>query len=400
MEPRLHRGAVNSDDVPVIVLCKEATGLATVRALADAGMEVHAFLLDRGDPLAWSRHGRKIEAFGLDRDEPALLSRLIDCAIALGRRPVVLPTSDATALMLALHGASLGSVCRVSSTSHDQLQSIVRKERLYETARTAGLPVLPFLFSPDHAALAEWTVTRPGPYLLKPSYVGAASAAMGARNQVVADRQSLVGQAQRHGLRGVLVQPLQRGGDGEIFDTYGCSDHRGCITALASHRRWRQYRVDLGSTCFGEIPAQLPARQESTLRTLTERLLRCMPYHGIFGIEWLRDASSGDFYLLDFNARPFLCIGHLCDCGLNLPWLACRDLIGAVPATPPHGFTLQHRFWLDLRRDLYARQSTPRAQRGSCWTWLASQMRASSYAYWRWTDPGPWMRATMQLVSR
>ena len=96
-----------------------------------------------------------------------------------------------------------------------------------------------------------------------------------------------------------------RGGDGNIFDCYGLCDRGGRVVSMTSHQRLRQYPPDFGATSMGEIPAALPTKDEQFLFAATERLFNTVRFHGIFGIEWLRDETTGAFYLIDFNARPF-----------------------------------------------------------------------------------------------
>ena len=103
---------------------------------------------------------------------------------------------------------------------------------------------------------------------------------------------------------------------------------------------------------MGEIPAALPSRDEQFLFAATERLFSTVKFHGIFGIEWLREETTGAFYLIDFNARPFLTIGHLRDCGVNLPLLAHRELtgqsLGGVEPRP----AVKRKRWVYLSQDI------------------------------------------------
>jgi D-aspartate ligase len=380
-----------------IVLCKVATGLATVRALACQGIEVHAFIFSKDDPLCWSRHGQKVMVDDLAHDEDALVMRLRDYAARLKVKPVVIPTCDSLTLALAKHADMLSEVCRISTTPHELMQSLICKDRLYAVADRAGVPVIPFLFSPDLATLDAWSVVNAGPYLLKPSFESARSSTLKAKNRVIPDRAALLAHGVQHGLQATVIQQLKLGGDGEIYDAYGYSDHEGQILSIASHRRWRQQRPDLGSTCFGEIPSGLPAHEQQVIFDLTETLLNAMPYHGIFGIEWLRDQSTGAFHLIDFNARPFLCIGHLRDCGINLPFIAYQNLTGAAQAPRLKDKPLRHKFWLDFRRDLEARRTGQGVRRHGTGAWLGTLMQASSFAYWDWMDPGPWAFTVAQF---
>ena len=121
--------------MPAIVLCHTVTGIATVRALAECGVEVHACLFRAGDLLRNSRYAKKIACYHLENDETGLVEFLIEYAGKLGNRPVVLPTSDAHALLLAKHARQLAPYCRIWRLPHEQLTRIIDKTLLYRRTR-------------------------------------------------------------------------------------------------------------------------------------------------------------------------------------------------------------------------------------------------------------------------
>jgi predicted ATP-grasp superfamily ATP-dependent carboligase len=191
-----------------------------------------------------------------------------------------------------------------------------------------------------------------------------------------------------------------RGGDGNIFDCYGLCDRDGQVISLTSHQRLRQFPPDFGATSYGEIPAALPSKDEQFLFSATERLLNLVRFHGIFGIEWLRDVSTGAFYLIDFNARPFLTIGHLRDCGVNLPILAYRDLTGqslqGVDPRPPVG----RKRWVYVSKDIDTWREIRSQGRLGMFAWLMSLATCRSFAYLSWDDPRPGVYSVLNIVSR
>jgi D-aspartate ligase len=381
-----------------IVLCHSATGLAVVRALALAGVDVHAFVFDQHDPLWWSRYGTKVRVNHLLGNDAGLLVFLRIYARWLNNRPAVFPTGDALALFLARHRLVLDQECRVWSTSHLDMQTLVHKDQLYKLAARANVPVLPCIFSADSNALEAWSQQNPGPYLLKPLYQSMPGALIQTKNQRLANADELMSFTQQYGLRNTVVQRLVQGGDGEIYDTYGLRARNGVIVSMVSHRRWRQCPADLGSTCMGEIPSGLPVGSDAMLYELSRQLLDSSGFHGIFGIEWLRDRANGRFYVIDFNARPFLTIGHVLDCGLNLPHLAFQELMDLDLKKVDPWPVLKRKTWVDLVRDMSARRSEAGQHRPSTWVWLKSIWQARSHAYWRWSDPGPGLRRLAQFL--
>jgi predicted ATP-grasp superfamily ATP-dependent carboligase len=192
-----------------------------------------------------------------------------------------------------------------------------------------------------------------------------------------------------------------RGGDGNIFDCYGLIDRFGRVVCLTSHHRIRQYPPNFGATSFGEIPAPLPGGAEQFLFAATERLFKTVRFHGIFGIEWLRDEKTGAFYLIDFNARPFLTIGHLRDCGVNLPLLAYRDLVGQSLVEVDPRPAVKRKRWIYISKDLDTfRMLRSTRQRISGMAWLMSVAKCQSYAYLSWRDPLPGVRSILRILVR
>ena len=381
------------------MLSRVGTGLATVQALARGGVDVHAFYFDKMEAIHYSHCCKKVFLGDIRHDETRLLQFLIDYAVRLGNHPVVFPTCDSQALLLAQHRERLATCCTVWTTDYAELARIVNKQTLYAMADSAGVATIPAIYSPSYRQAEEWSTTNPCPYLMKPSYEEDPNSKLHAKNLRFADRDTLLHHIKNHEQSPIVLQRLLRGGDGFIFDCYGLCDKNGQVMTIASHRRWRQHHPDFGATCYGEIPANIDARQEALLFANTERLLKQTRYHGIFGIEWLLDQSSGKFYLIDFNARPFVTIGHLHSCGLNLPLVAYRDLIGQSQPALEKFPKLKTKLWVDLRKDIETFNDKRARGEITATRWLRSLLRCRSVAYFDWRDPGPAVYVIAKIIS-
>ncbi len=385
---------------PAIVLSRALTGLATVRSLGRTGIPVHVIYFDRADAVRFSRHARSTFWF----DESTLGSdALIDCieqlAKRIGQAPPLLPTSDRDALLLADHRDRLASVVRLWTTQASRLHEIVDKNLLYRHARARALPLIPDCAGPDREDYERWTAAQPGPYIVKPNPTVPGARAFTRKNYIVADAAALLACVDKYGPANIVAQRVVAGGDGYIFDTYGLTSESGALLTIASHRRLRQCAPDYGATSLGEIPVRGMDDVEAKLFAYASRLLDGLQFHGIFGIEWLLDRTSGELYLIDFNARPFLSIGHLTDSGMNLPHLAYLDLVGQLPAlerTP----VLRHLFWVDLLRDLDARRAQAPGARVRLPQYLAQLMRCRSFGYLSLSDPLPAMARAGEMLQR
>ncbi len=385
---------------PAIVLSRALTGLATVRSLGQAGVTVHVVYFDPADPVRFSRHASSAIWFDESAQGPdALVECIEQMARRIGQSPPLLPTSDRDALLLADHRERLASVVRLWATASARLHEIVDKNQLYRCARARALPLIPDCAGPDRGDYERWTGAQSGPYIVKPNPTQPNAPAFPRKNFILADAAALLACVDRYGPANVVAQRVVAGGDGYIFDTYGLTSESGALLTIASHRRLRQCAPDYGATSLGEIPVQGMDDVEAKLFEYASRLLDGLQFHGIFGIEWLMDRDSGELYLIDFNARPFLSIGHLTDSGMNLPYLAYLDLVGQLPPlerTP----VLRHLFWIDLLRDLDARAAQAPGARLRLPQYLAQLMRCRSFGYLSVSDPLPAMVRAAELLRR
>jgi D-aspartate ligase len=385
-----------------IVLSRAVTGLETVRCLGSAGIPVHAIYFKKNDPVQFSRYCRATYFGDLPPSDQELLDYVAGYASGLGPLlPIVIPTCDSHALLLAQHSEWLRPSCRVMTAPYSNLIEVINKDRLLEWVKIAGLEVIPTLISPSEPQAEEWSRIHPGPYLIKPFYTGVPASRLGKRKNIVLDtRQALRAFVSDGDMQSLLVQRIIRGGDGYIFDCYGYCNRQGQVVAMATKRRLRQNLPNYGTCTMGEIPARLDETTENSLLTNTRKLFEHLPYHGIFGVEWLFDRESGRFYLIDFNARPFMSIGHVAAAGLNLPLLAYSEMIGndLIPADPLP--PLRHLIGVDVLRDMESFHVKRQCGELTTAAWLASLARCRHFDYTDWRDPGPALCRALEIFRR
>src|SRR5258705_7376668 len=67
-------------------------------------------------------------------------------------------------------------------------------------------------------------------------------------------------------------------------------------------------------------------------------LLRALGFHGISQVELMRARRDGRYKLLEVNPRLWQWHSLAAACGVDLPWIAYRDLIGdPLPPARMHG---------------------------------------------------------------
>lgn len=376
-------------NTPVLILGLQLTGLATARCLADTGIQVQVASFRRNSPMRHSTAFEYVDASNIPRTVDAIGNWLLEYSATLATPPVVFATSDIAALALAKYREQLTNVCYVWNTEFSELEAIISKRGLYERAREAGVNVPPVIVEPNETELTAWCTTNKGPYLVKPFYSAIPTATLGRKNLPIRSDAELQEFVRNHGAKSLIVQKLIVGGDGWVYDCYGLCNREFRVVTQATHKRLRQFPKNFGTTSYGEIPATTNYFKEQRLFELTNQLLSRLRYHGVFGIEWIEDRENKDLYLIDFNARPFLSIGHLNDCGLNLPALAYRDMLGTDLGSVPRQPKLKHKLWICFDADRRTIRSRVRDGDLSLFEWLKSLFAARSFACWRITDPYP-----------
>lgn len=383
----------------VVVLNAASAGIATVRGIAQAGIKVHAVSFDKKDAIRYSNCCRKYKLESLKNNPQKIIEWLIEFSQQFSQPPVLIPCSDKFALMVANFRSHLKGRFIFWQNSFAQLNHIISKEGLQQLAESAQVPTVPCIEQPGKDSLDQWLGENQAPYIMKPFYEGNPESPVRGKNLCFEEASAAVKFVSRHGAKASVIQRLVKGGDGNIYDVYGMVDATGTPQSMATHRRIRQLNPDVGSTTFGAIPASPEIAFNQRLKDLTLQLLEKVPYHGIFGIEWLHDTSNDELYVIDFNARPFSSIGHLVDCGINLPLLAYYDLIQEKAPDALKGNEIIPKNWVDFRRDLWSFRIKSKAQQLSFKTWSQSVFNCRSYAYWRWRDPLPAVFLMVRIIK-
>jgi predicted ATP-grasp superfamily ATP-dependent carboligase/alpha-beta hydrolase superfamily lysophospholipase len=384
----------------VIVLSRNVTGLETIRCLAQAGIKVHAIYFKKRDPVRYSRYCRKDYFDDSAQDEQALLSHIIAYAKQIGNCPIVVPTSDTHALMLANSRDTLAPYCKVMTSDYTSLTQIIHKHNLHTQAELAGLEIIPAIVAPTLDEVAAWSNIHPAPYLVKPFYTGVLTSRLKQKNAVLSTRAALLDYVKEGDMQSLIVQRIIPGGDGYIFDCYGYCNGKGEVVSMATKRRLRQNLPDYGTCTMGEIPAYLDENTQTTLYAHTRQLFRQVKYQGIFGVEWLYDQQQKKFYVIDFNARPFMSIGHVAAAGLNLPALAYADMVGDDLSHIPQMPRMKHIIGVDMLRDMESALTKKQQGKLSMSSWLGSLLKCRYFYYSDWHDPGPAILRMMEIMRR
>jgi D-aspartate ligase len=316
----------------VIVEVAWVNGLAAIRSLGRQGLRVVA-VDNRPFALGFrSRYAEpRLAPDPLD-DEDGFIAALQAIAVETDDVLPLFPTHDEHLNAIARRADVLGERYRFPFPAWNVLERIQSKRHQLETAEAAGVPI-PRTFYPGSAEEALAAGEEVGfPLIVKPS------ANVGFRRshkrqlfrcETPAELERAYELAAPHE---PMVQELIPGSAEEMYTLGSYLDRDGQALGLFSGRKLSQTRGYMGSARAGEA-VWVDEVVEQGLA-----LLRALGFHGISQVELMRDPRDGRFKLLEVNPRLWQWHSLAAACGVDLPWIAYRDLVGdPLPPARMHG---------------------------------------------------------------
>jgi len=316
----------------VVIEVAWVNGLAAIRSLGRKGLRVLA-VDNRPFALGFrSRYAEpRLAPDPLD-DEDGFIAALQAIAEETDDPLPIFPTHDEHLNAIARHAGVLGERYRFPFPSWDVLERIQSKRHQLETAEAAGVPI-PRTLYPGSAGEARAAGDEVGfPLIVKPS------ANVGFRRshrrqlfrcETPTELDRAYELAAPHE---PMVQELIPGGAEEMYTLGSYLDRDGQALGLFSGRKLSQTRGYMGSARAGEAVWVEEVVEQGLA------LLRALGFHGISQVEVMRDPRDGRYKLLEVNPRLWQWHSLAAACGVDLPWIAYRDLIGdPLPPARMHG---------------------------------------------------------------
>lgn len=379
--------------LPAIVTAMNLNGLGVARVLGRHGVPVIGI---HGDEATFELRSKFVhERWRRGDSTDDLLTLLRDKGKQFAERPVLLPITDESVLLIAEHLDELRSMYRIAMPAPDLVRDLIDKERMPDIARRLGvtMPRSWHIHTQEEfdAALAELTL----PCIVKPVHKDDAWQDAGLRKAYVfEDRDALLAVWRQIRAIGapVVLQQFVPGGDDQIYFTLLYCKQGGDATALFSGRKLRQWRPRCGGTSASE-PVHAPPLDE-----IARTFFAAVGMHGLCSLEYKRDPSDGVYYMIEPTVcRPDWQNGVADVNGVPLAWLAYCDLAGLpLPTVARHRRARRWVYWQwDVRAAAHYRQ------RGElnwlAWLWsIRPPVRGAVFAL---DDLGPWL-ATVSAAWR
>lgn len=273
--------------------------LGIFRSLGRAGVPVYAVVAEPDAPVAKSRYvsGRILWQPHHGEGYTALIDRLLEFGRRLGRRSLIVCTSDEMAVLVARRRAVLEEWFVIPDIDPRLPAELADKYSLAEVCRRTGTPTPPAV-PVDTTAQLEAAISRVDlPVMVK-------STALRGQVQSV-ENSTLVetGEALRELAESwldpfqVLLQEYLPDEHCEDWFTHGYCDATSRADVVFTGRKVRTWPARGGATAAAYTAA------DPELVLAAKVFCAKVGYRGIFDMDWRLDHRTGRYYLLDFNPR-------------------------------------------------------------------------------------------------
>ncbi len=281
---------------PIVVLgCFRHGGLGLVRSLGRLGVPVYAVHADRWTAAFFSRYCRERLLWDVAASPPdetvLFLERL---RRRIGRRSILVATSDAGAMFVANEAERLAEWFEFPKLDRDLVRALCNKREMYHLAKRWNVPTPKTVFPRSRKDVLDYLETARFPILLKPIYIDKSRMAVVETGKALLARYD---EATHGGLPDLMLQEYVPGGDSTTWVINGYFDRRGECKVAFTGRKLRNYPAYFGQGSLG-----ICVRNDEVAGTTID-FMQAIGYRGPLDLGYRYDARDGRYKVFDINPR-------------------------------------------------------------------------------------------------
>jgi D-aspartate ligase len=388
---------IGDNSTPVLVLnCRRQGGLGIVRSLGRLGIPVWGVDSKRFAPPSFSRYQKGTFIWDFeDHTAQESLQFLRDACRKIGRKPLLIPTTDAGALFVAEHAASLEKQFIIHVLPSQLVHSLCSKKEMFFLATQCGIPTAYTVFPRCRTDVMEFCKSAVFPVMLKGIDGKRLEKRAGRRMFIVRSARELIEHYDRMedaSDPNLMLQEYIPGGDDTAWMFNGYFDHRSeCLVGITG-KKIHQYPIHTGLTSLGVC------MKNETVVTLTQRFMRAIGYKGILDIGFRYDARDRSYKVLDVNPR----IGatfrlFVTDTGMDVARALYLDLTGQRLES---GALVEGRKWMVEDMDFVSSIRYLWGRKLKVREWLRSYSGVQESAFFAWDDPLPFLMMFVNAAAQ
>lgn len=382
-----------------VILGGYVNGLGLVRSLARIG--VRSIVVDNYRSIAGaSRWAEQAYCPSPLHDETTFLQTLKEIGAAQKEKPVIFATNDEWLFPILKEKAALTPFFRFPMSDWELVNRCLDKEKLYRMAESHHIPQPRSVF-PRSAQELRQPLPLSFPIIVKPVVTVGFAETLGSigRSVLVKDRAQLLSLADSFeaaglGDRALIVQEFVSGGVESLYTFTSYSNQSGEVLAWSTGHKIRQQPPAAGAITSGRV---VPCPE---LAQIGRAFIRAIGFHGIANTEFKRDAISGEFKLIEINARPGMWNRSALETGINLPAMAYREALGET--LPYVGSNDNQIVWvmslLDAYNTIIKHRLANKDYSLSPWKWWQTLAGKKIDAIASFRDPLPFFRYCLNLA--
>jgi D-aspartate ligase len=370
-------------------------GLGVIRSLGRVGVPVYGVHEDCFTPAAMSRYlqGRFLWApQGTNAEE--LVDGMATIAEQFESPPIVIPTDDISAILIAEHADFLGRWFRFPRQDAGLARTLADKRELYQLCARLGVPCPEAIFptsweeARDFARSTGFPVVAKIPQLwLVPKAARVKSSTIVPTLDELADLYHRLGDQAASNL--ILQEHIPTGED---WFFHGYCDASSATLAGFTGVKVRSYPAYAGPTTLGRWVSN------DELREQAEWLFKAVAYRGIMDMDYRLDLRDGRYKLLDFNPRvgaQFRLFED--DAGIDVVRAMHLDLTGR---DVPRGRPIEGRAFMVETGDLLSMRGYRHAAALTWRSWLRSLRGVRELAWLASDDLLPLLAVFVRFTLR
>jgi len=284
---------------PVVILrAAHHGGLGIVRSLGRLGVPVYSVGCDWWEPAFSSRYCRG--RFFLNIESGATeetIGRLLEIGQKVGGRPILIPTTDDTAIWVAENAEALESGYNFPRQDASLVRILCDKGRMQDLARRSGVPTAQAVIPRSKADVEQFLETAVFPVMVKATIGDHLRRRAGGTKFVIQTPRELLDlyvRAEDHQSPDLLIQEFIPGDDW-MFDGYFDGNSQ-CLLGVTG-KKIRRFPANTGVTSLGVC------LHNRTVEKTTLDFMKAIGYQGILDIGYRYDRRDGRYKVLDVNPR-------------------------------------------------------------------------------------------------
>lgn len=372
--------------VPVVVLDIGYSGLGIARSLGRMGIAAYGVNAQSTAAALASRYWKGTFTWDFSSAPPAESVRFLqEVSRRIGRRAVLIPTSDTTTMFVAENADALDEGFIFPRQPAALVRSLVDKQEMYRLAGSLAMATPSTVFPRSRADVDAFVEGASFPVIAKgidPRLPGGTTKVIfHGPDDVLRHYDSVAGSATPN----LVLQEYIPGDDDTVWMFNGYFDERSHCLAAFTGQKLRQYPPHVGVTSLGVC------LRNDQVDQMTRRFLSRIGYRGPVDVDYRYDPRDGSYKILDVNPRIGATFRLFVDeHGLDVARIYYLDSTRqAVPSAVPR----EGRRWM-LEEDVQSCLRYRRDGKLSLRAWAGSLRGVQEAAWFALDDPAPFLIRT------